>query len=51
MPEQTKAEIFLDGRYMGPTNEPEKIVAEIKTKRRTGLIPDQINVAYHKHLG
>ncbi len=48
---QTKAEIFLDGRYMGPTNEPEKLVAEIRTKRRAGLIPDQVNVAHHKHLG
>ena len=49
--EQTKAEVFIDGRYMGPTNEPEKLVADIRTKRRSNQIPDQVNVAYHKHTG
>jgi DNA-directed RNA polymerase subunit B len=44
------AEIFLDGRYLGPTNEPEKLVNEIKEKRRNGLLSSQINVAYHKHM-
>ena len=44
------AEIFLDGRYLGPTNEPEKLVNEIREKRRNGLLSSQINVAYHKHM-
>jgi len=43
-------EVFLDGRYMGSTNEPEKLVNDIRTKRRNGLIPHEINVAFHKHL-
>lgn len=46
-----RAEVFIDGRYMGPTNEPERLVADIRSKRRSGAIPDQVNVAYHKHLG
>lgn len=47
----TKAEVFIDGRYMGSTEEPEKLVAEIKEKRRTGEVSDQVNVAYHPHIG
>ena len=44
------ADIFLDGKYVGSTNEPEKLVDEIRKKRRSGLISNQINVAYHKEL-
>ena len=44
------ADLFLDGRYIGSTKEPEKLVAEIKQKRRNGVIPNQINVAFHKSL-
>lgn len=53
MAEQNKnrAEIFCDGRYMGPTNEPERLVAEMKIKRRSGQISNQLNIAYHKHTG
>src|SRR5437867_11984817 len=36
---------------MGPKNEPDELVDEIKAKRRSGQIPDQVNVAHHKHLG
>lgn len=43
-------EIFLDGRYIGETKEPEKLVKDIRDKRRSGLISNQTNVAYHKHL-
>lgn len=42
--------IFLDGKFMGTTNEPEKIVNEIRFKRRNGSIPYQVNVVYHQHL-
>ncbi|HKZ45352.1 MAG TPA: DNA-directed RNA polymerase subunit A' [archaeon] len=43
-------DIFLDGRFVGSTHEPERIVEEIVVKRRNGLLSNQINVAYHKHL-
>ncbi|MEM7821612.1 MAG: DNA-directed RNA polymerase subunit B [Candidatus Aenigmatarchaeota archaeon] len=43
-------DVFLDGRYIGSTDEPEKLVADIRQKRRNGVIPNQVNVAYHKHL-
>jgi DNA-directed RNA polymerase subunit B' len=42
--------IFLDGKFIGETNEPEKLVEEIRKKRRMGLISYQVNVAYHPHL-
>ena len=43
-------EIFLDGRYIGETKEPEKYVNEIRGKRRTGLLSNQVNVAHHINL-
>jgi DNA-directed RNA polymerase subunit B len=43
-------DVFIDGKFIGTTKEPEKLVAEIKQKRRSGLISNQINIAYHKHL-
>jgi len=43
-------EVFLDGRYIGETNDPKALVKEIREKRRNGLISPQINVAYHEHL-
>lgn len=42
--------IFLDGRFMGETKEPEKLANNIRMKRRSGILPYQINVAYNKHL-
>ncbi|MEM5805417.1 MAG: DNA-directed RNA polymerase subunit B [Candidatus Aenigmatarchaeota archaeon] len=44
------ASIFLDGKFIGETNEPERLVNEIREKRRMGLLSNQINVAYHPHL-
>jgi DNA-directed RNA polymerase subunit B' len=42
--------IFFDGRYIGETKDPEKLVKEIREKRRMGLISNQLNIAFHKHL-
>ena len=43
-------EIFLDGRYLGGTKEPEKLVKDIRDRRRAGLISNQLNIAFHRHL-
>ena len=43
-------DIFLDGKFIGAINEPEKLVSDIRMKRRNGLISSQVNVAYHKYL-
>ncbi|MEM5797110.1 MAG: DNA-directed RNA polymerase subunit B [Candidatus Aenigmatarchaeota archaeon] len=40
----------MDGKFVGYTNEPQKLVNEIRTKRRDGTIHYQVNVAYHEHL-
>jgi DNA-directed RNA polymerase subunit B len=42
------AEIFVDGRYMGSTSTPDKVVADVRNKRRMGLISHQVNAAYHQ---
>ncbi|MEM7814577.1 MAG: DNA-directed RNA polymerase subunit B, partial [Candidatus Aenigmatarchaeota archaeon] len=44
------ADVFLDGKFIGTTKDPEGLVNEIRSRRRKGLISPQINVAYHKHL-
>jgi DNA-directed RNA polymerase subunit A' len=44
------ANIFLDGKFIGKTNEPQKLVDEIRKQRRSGLISNQVNVAYHESL-
>jgi len=44
------ADVFLDGKYLGSTNEPDKLVNDIRTKRRNGVISNQVNVVFHKHL-
>ncbi|MEM5882675.1 MAG: DNA-directed RNA polymerase subunit B, partial [Candidatus Aenigmatarchaeota archaeon] len=41
-------DIFLDGKYIGSTNEPEKLVEKIRNERRNGLISNQVNVVYYK---
>jgi len=43
-------DVFLDGKYIGITRDPEKLVQTIKEKRRKGEIPYEVNVAYHEHL-
>lgn len=42
--------IFINGKFVGETNEPEKLVKEIRERRRKGEISYQVNVAYYKHL-
>ena len=44
------ADIFLDGKFIGETKEPERLVKDIRDKRRSGLLSNQLNVAYHQHL-
>jgi DNA-directed RNA polymerase subunit B len=43
------ANVFLDGKYVGITQNPEKLVKEIREKRRIGLLPSHVNVVYHQH--
>ena len=44
------ADVFLDGKYLGQTDKPIELIREIRERRRKGLLPQEINVAYHKHL-
>ena len=44
------ASIFFDGRFVGDTSEAQRLVQEIRAKRRTGNIPYQVNAAFHPHL-
>ncbi len=42
--------IFYDGKFVGNTQDPMKLVHEVRAKRRSGIISGQINVAFHPHL-
>lgn len=42
-----EARVFINGEIVGHHPEPEKLVAEIRRLRRSGVISNQINVAYY----
>jgi DNA-directed RNA polymerase subunit B' len=46
-----KTDIYLNGRYIGETSRPEAHVANIRKKRRLGLLPHQLNIAYYPKFG
>jgi len=43
-------DIFVDGKYVADTDNPESFVNDVRNKRRLGELSGQINIAYHKHL-
>lgn len=43
-------DVFLDGKFIGTIDSPEKFVQMIREKRRKNQISDQINTAYLEHL-
>ena len=45
-----KAEVFIDGKYMGATENPTQLVETVIENRRNGKISNETNVAYHPHL-
>ena len=47
---EEKTDVYLDGRYAGKTDSPEQLVNDIKEKRRTGLVSNQVNVCYYPYL-
>lgn len=49
MPENS-VDVYIDGRYLGRSEDPEGLVSDIKEKRRSGQISEQINVCYYPHL-
>lgn len=50
IPEKGNCVVFMDGIPKGGTDEPEKFTEELRKKRRSGLVSDEINVAYYQHL-
>ncbi len=46
MAKNKKADLYFNGRFVGEIDVPEDFVADVRNKRRTGLISDQLNIAY-----
>jgi DNA-directed RNA polymerase subunit A' len=44
------SDVFMDGRYVGATKNPDGMVKELVEKRRNGLISNQVNVVFNKQL-
>jgi len=46
--EKESVAVYLNGSYIGETENPIELVEDIRKKRRYGLISDQVNVVYYK---
>ncbi len=44
------SDVFLNGRFIGTTDDAQKFVEEIKESRRQGKISANVNVSYNKNL-
>ncbi len=42
--------VYVDGAFYGNCENPEKFIADIKNRRRNGLLSTDINVVYYPHL-
>lgn len=45
-----KTEIYLDGKFLGYTENPQKYLNEVIKRRREGKLPYSLNVCYYKDL-
>ncbi|MEM5793383.1 MAG: DNA-directed RNA polymerase subunit B [Candidatus Aenigmatarchaeota archaeon] len=43
-------DVFIDGRYIGSTKNPKKLIEILKERRRAGKLPFQINFSYLDYL-
>jgi DNA-directed RNA polymerase subunit B' len=44
---QRQVDVYFNGRFVTQTKEPNAFVDDIRKKRRSGLISDQVNIAYY----
>ena len=42
------AKVFVDGTLLGYASDPERLVEEIRERRRRGEISDEVNIAYYR---
>lgn len=42
--------VYVDGLFCGNCEDPEKFVADLRNRRRSGLINTDINIVHHPHL-
>lgn len=45
-----KADLYFNGRFVGEIETPEDFIADVRGKRRAGMISDQLNIAYAKEF-
>ena len=44
---QKTVDVYFNGRFINETEDPNTFVDDIRKKRRAGIIPDQVNIAYY----
>ncbi len=49
--ENVKADVYLNGKFIGEISNPKNFVEEIRKKRRTNLLPKQLNIVYYEEFG
>jgi len=45
-----RCDVYINGMYVGVTDKPEELVAEIRRRRRYNMIPSEVNIAYFKEF-
>jgi DNA-directed RNA polymerase subunit B' len=46
----TEAKVFLDGEFIGTHDDPVELVENIRGQRRSGMLPDQLNVTLYEDI-
>ena len=45
-----KADLYFNGRFVGEIEDPEAFVEDVRSKRRSGIISEQLNISYIKEF-
>ncbi len=44
------SEVYLNGKYVGETDNPKEFIDHLKTERRRGILNPRVNIIYHEKL-
>ncbi len=50
MKQEAHTKVYLDGKLISSVTDPKSFVDEVRTNRRNGIVPNEVNVAYLKSI-